>query len=319
MSMGKVDIDKPKYDQSTYWGRCKHFFLLTNPANLLTSSSQLDEAKDTVEKYRSGKLRSNQSIDEVWKSKYLYDSAFHPETGEKQFLLGRMSAQMPMNTLLTAGMLIFYQSTKSVVFWQWLNQTFNATVNYTNRSGKTPISKPELLTSYTLATSGALGTALGLNHLVKSMNPLIGRLVPLVAVAAANCINIPCMRRRELRDGVSLLDDQNHEVGVSKKAAAQGISNVVVSRISMAIPGMTLTPLLIEYLEKSGFLKRYPHLTGPIQILSCAFILLFSTPMGCAFFQQISPIKVDKLEPEVKESIKRAHPGMDTVYFNKGL
>lgn len=43
---------------------------------------------------------------------------------------------------------------------------------------------------------------------------------------------------RELKNGVTLLDDQNNEVGISKKAAAVGITAVVASRIAMATPGM---------------------------------------------------------------------------------
>lgn len=52
MSSKRVNIEEPRFDQNTYWGRAQHFFTVTNPLNLLASPSKLDEAKDIVERYR---------------------------------------------------------------------------------------------------------------------------------------------------------------------------------------------------------------------------------------------------------------------------
>ena len=153
------------------------------------------------------------------------------------FLPGRMSAQVPFNMTITGCMMTFYKTTPAVVFWQWVNQSFNALVNYTNRSGDTPIPLATLGSSYCAATGAALGTALGLNHLTKSMPPIAGRLVPFCAVAAANCLNIPLMRRLELQNGIMLETKEGELVGTSKIAAKEGIGMVTVSRTAMAMPG----------------------------------------------------------------------------------
>ncbi|ERL95855.1 hypothetical protein D910_00465, partial [Dendroctonus ponderosae] len=164
----KINLDEPRYDQEFYLGRAKHFFQTTNPRNLFVSSRKLDEAKCLIQSYKCGeKLPSGTGEEDLWRAKILYDSAFHPDTGEKMVLLGRMSAKVPMHILITGGMITFYKTAPAVVFWQWLNQSFNALVNYTNRSGDIVQTDKQILTSYAFATSGAVGTALGLNALVK--------------------------------------------------------------------------------------------------------------------------------------------------------
>ena len=46
------NLDAPRWDQSTFWGRFKHFFAITDWRKALYSNSQLDKAKETVEDYR---------------------------------------------------------------------------------------------------------------------------------------------------------------------------------------------------------------------------------------------------------------------------
>ena len=128
-----------------------------------------------------------------------------------------------------------------MIFWQWCNQSFNAVVNYTNRSGSSPIPVETLGLSYVGATTGAVVTALTLNKLAARGPPLAGRLVPLAAVAAANCVNIPLMRITELKDGIELQNEKGEQMGKSKKAAREAIASVTVSRVLMASPSMSKT------------------------------------------------------------------------------
>lgn len=58
-------------------------------------------------------------------------------------------------------------------------------------------------------------------------------------MAAANCVNIPLMRQGELINGIALTDENGCKITESRLAAVKGISQVVFSRIFMAVPGMS--------------------------------------------------------------------------------
>lgn len=317
-----INLDEPRYNQSTYSGRAKHFFVTTNPLNILASNKSLDQAKETVEKYRQTKvLPANLSIDELWKAKYLFDSAFHPDTKEKMFFAGRMSAQVPCNLIITAGMLTWYKTTPAVVLWQVMNQSFNAIVNYTNRSGDTPITTSRLGISFGIATTSATATAIFLNSLTRKMPPIAGRFVPFAAVAAANCINLPFMRSTEITEGIQLVNEKGENVAQSTKVGKSAIAQVVLSRVIMATPGMVMTPLVMDYIERKypSVKASFPKTMG-IQLLILGSCLIFATPMCCAIFPQKKAIQVGKLEPDVRDKlVKDGYDLKDNVYYNKGL
>lgn len=160
----------------------------------------------------------------------------------------------------------------------------------------------QLLTSYVMATGGALTTALGLNRLTKVMHvefiqsvsiwyqrwffvrggfyrkwihwlagwcpwllwqPRIASIFqwcefsksknfyskPEQKLSNSNFNWFDSFCHRELKNGISLVDDKYESLDVaSKNAAYQGISAVIASRIAMAMPGMG-TMIIINFIS----------------------------------------------------------------------
>lgn len=89
----RIDVDKPLYDLSTFVGRFQHFAWMTDPRTVVVSSERLIQAKNLVDSYRKGDVLDT-TPDKVKYAMKLYQSAFHPDTGELQNFCGRMSFQV---------------------------------------------------------------------------------------------------------------------------------------------------------------------------------------------------------------------------------
>ncbi|XP_059803031.1 sideroflexin-2 [Hypanus sabinus] len=320
VDLPKFNIDAPRWDQSTFVGRLKHFFNITDPRTVVLSNARLDKAKDLVDRCRAGTLPPGTTEEQLLYAKKLYDSAFHPDSGERMNLIGRMSFQVPGGMAITGFMLQFYRTVPAVVFWQWVNQSFNALVNYTNRNAASPISAKQIGVAYLTATSTALATAVGLNLYTKKAPPLLARWVPFVAVAAANCVNIPMMRQQEIINGITVTDENENKLGESRIAAVKGIMQVVISRVTMAAPGMIILPIIMEKLEKYPFMQRIKFLHAPLQVTLVGCFLIFMVPAACSLFPQWCCMPTSKLDPELRDSIATKYGDkVKYVYFNKGL
>lgn len=246
-------------------------------------------AKDLIEKYKENKEPKDVTKDQLIYAKKLYESAFHPDSGELQNVFGRMSFQVPGGMAITGAMLQFYKTSSAVIFWQFVNQTFNAVVNYTNRNANSPITTTQLGIAYVSATTSALVASLGSkSFLEKRVSPFFLRYVPFIAVAAANCVNIPLMRQNELLHGIDVEDKEGKIVGKSSFAATVAISQVTLSRIVMAAPGMLLLPVLMERLEKRAWFNRVKILHAPFQVMMVGCFLVFMVFIKNIFLELIN-------------------------------
>ncbi|KAI8854815.1 Tricarboxylate/iron carrier [Chytridium lagenaria] len=307
-----IDLSKPRHDQSTYWGRLKHFAEVTDPRNLFATNKTLNEAKAIVDDFKNGKPTSA-TTEQLWQAKKLVDSTFHPDTGEKILLPFRMASFVPTNALIVAGMLMPNPTTAGILFWQWVNQSVNVAFNYCNANKTTEMNMTETTYAYGTAVASSCTIALGLNHWVKRLNgisptalSLLQKAVPFTAVAAAGTINVFLMRQKELTDGIAIQDENGVIVGKSTVAGWDAISQVAVSRVATSFPAVFLPGIVMSQLEKTKFLKANPDLLyrSILYGVICGS-LMAALPCAVAIFPQMAEISVDRLEPEFKVSSAR--------------
>ncbi|KAL6435196.1 hypothetical protein ACFW04_005343 [Cataglyphis niger] len=321
MTNERLDLDKPLWDLNTFVGRWKYFAWMTDFRTCIVSESELLAAKKLCEQYRLGKEPAGTTREQIIYAKKLYESAFHPDTGELQNVFGRMSFQVPGGMAITGAMLQFYRTTQAVVFWQWVNQSFNALVNYTNRNANSPITTKQLGAAYISATAAAMITAIGCkSYWEKRASPLMARYVPFAAVAAANCANIPLMRQNEIINGVDLIDEDGRKLTKSKLAAVKGITQVIISRIVMCAPGMRLRLWCQRHVRYSHKIGKYS--TCPTSLAFYSSLLFYFYFYSITFHSSIKATTLQRWEPENYELLKKNCEGGEIpryLYFNKGL
>jgi tricarboxylate carrier len=314
MSDEKIDLSKPRYDQSTFLGRFKHFVNLTSPTLLLATQAKLDEAKKLL---ADKKAHVSENAEQLWKAKYLLESTFHPDTGEPVLWPFRLSSFVPMNLVIIAGMLTPNPTTASIVFWQWVNQSFNVGFNWANANKTVEMNAKETLVAYVTAVTTSVGVAVGLNRLIK--NPVASRFVPFIAVGAAGVLNVFLMRRKELVDGITVLSPDGVAVGKSQAAGWSALTQVAISRVASSFPVLTIPPLIMFKLEMTPMLQRNPRLALLMNLGVITISMMTALPMAIAMFPQEGQIATKYLESQFQNLKDRQGRVIEYLKYNKGI
>uniref|UniRef100_A0A9J8DKX9 Sideroflexin 5a n=2 Tax=Cyprinus carpio TaxID=7962 RepID=A0A9J8DKX9_CYPCA len=242
------------------------------------------------------------------------------KSSQHTFLLF-LSGFVPFGTPVVVGLLLPNQTFASTIFWQWLNQSHNACVNYCNRNASKPTPMSKLFQGYLGAVSSAVTIAVGLNLLIKraehfspATRILVQRFIPFPAVASANVCNVLLMRHTELSEGICVLDDKGNVVGTSKLAARHALIETSLTRVVLPMPVLLLPPLIMATLERLPLLQKRPRLGLPVHSMVCLCAFGLALPVAISLFPQNSQIHVSELEPEIAAATE-----CKILTYNKGL
>ncbi|XP_020856757.1 sideroflexin-5 isoform X2 [Phascolarctos cinereus] len=314
-------LGKPRFQQTSFYGRFRHFLDIIDPRTLFVTESRLKEAVQLLEDYKHGTLPPGVTNEQLWSAQKIKQAILHPDTNEKIFMPFRMSGYIPFGTPIVVGLLLPNQTLASTIFWQWLNQSHNACVNYANRNATKPLPASKFIQGYLGAVISAVSIAVGLNALVQRANKftpatrlLIQRFVPFPAVASANICNVVLMRHNELEEGIDVLDGDGNIVGSSRIAARHALIETALTRVVLPMPILVLPPIIMSVLEKTFLLQSRPRLLLPVQSFVCLAAFGLALPLAISLFPQMSEIETSQLEPEIALATASR-----TVVYNKGL
>ena len=107
-------------------------------------------------------LLSEAEIKELRTKQSVVNASIHPDTGKPVPWVMRMCAFVPVNLPITFGMIMAPRTTFNTIFFQWLNQTYNAGMNYGNRNATSTYSTNDILKGYSAAVVSSVTLSLGL-------------------------------------------------------------------------------------------------------------------------------------------------------------
>lgn len=174
------------------------------------------KAEEAEARAKTGKphcLRTQQEITDIRDAQNLISVSVNSDTGEFIPWFMRMSAFIPVQLPISFGMLMTTPTPFNTILWQWVNQTYNAVMNYGNRNASSKYTNGDIAKSYFSACTIAVILSLGIRRAVASRVAgqtgatmvMYNTVSTYIACAAAGFSNCYLMRRTELMNGINVL------------------------------------------------------------------------------------------------------------------
>jgi len=288
------------------------------------------KAEETEARERTGKphcLRTPQEITDIRDAQNLIAVSLNSDTGEFIPWFMRMSAFIPVQLPISFGMLMTTPTPFNTILWQWVNQTYNAVMNYGNRNASSKYTNSDIAKSYASAVTIAIALSLGIRRMVRSSVQgqtgatmvMYNTLSTYVACAAAGFSNCYLMRRTELNNGINVLHpDTLQPLGLSKKCAEDAVFKTACSRFLMAAP-LFIPAILFYGIEKINMVPANPVLRLTLD-MSLVFVNCYlAVPLSVAMFPKFSAIKASELEPEFQNITGKDGKPIASFLYNKGM
>ncbi|UMM16355.1 hypothetical protein L5515_013395 [Caenorhabditis briggsae] len=317
----KFKLGETRFPQDTFLGRYLHCLDVIDPRTLFASNKKLEESLELLDAYKSG-TALNVPDKALWEAQKLKSAVLHPDTGEKVFPPFRMSGFVPFGWITVTGMLLPNPSWPTLLFWQWMNQSHNACVNYANRNATQPQPLSKYIGAYGAAVTAACSISGGLTYFIKKASSLppttrliIQRFVPLPATSLASSLNVICMRWNEMETGIEVYEKGTGKVvGVSKTAAKQAVTDTTLVRAFLPVPLLLMPPCIMPFLERFKWVTKTQARHIFVNAIVCTLSFAVSLPVALALFPQESAISRELLEPEIQQKTSQSQ-----LYYNKGL
>lgn len=310
-------VNSSMFNQGGFIGRAFHYFKITDIRQMMLSNRTLYEYKQKIDSFQINRRSlSQEESKEMWKMRYAVDASFHSETKELIPKPLRIYSFIPMNIPIAVGLICLPTTKFNIAFFNLLNQTYNATLNYYTGS-KSEDSIKFLALSFSLAVISSIGSGLMMKRLFKvndSSNLLKQSLLRIGPSMIAGFLNLFFMRSNYFIKGLTIKDNNGNNLGTSRLVGYKAMLEGAISR------SLLCSPLIINLIFLTKLKQNYKISRSCfkiIELLGCGFFLGLGLPLSISIFNQNGKLKIKYLEREIQDKLK--HVEGDYVYYDKGM